>query len=137
MDLPIGPIDHVAYPVADLPVMVGFLSWVLGARCTREPYRIDGEVAVQQVAVGDALLSLHRHGNGLDLAAPAAAPGCLDICFRWNAPIGTAVAHLAAVGVAVVEGPVPRRSAAGEPGQSVYFRDPDGNLVELMSTMMS
>jgi catechol 2,3-dioxygenase-like lactoylglutathione lyase family enzyme len=29
---------------------------------------------------------------------------------------------------------VPRRSAAGEPGQSVYFRDPDGNLVELMST---
>lgn len=134
MDLPIGPIDHVAYPVTDLAGMIGFLARVLGARCEREPYRIDGEVAVQQVAIGDSLLSLHRSGNGLDLAAPAAMPGCLDICFRWNAPIESAVAHLTRLGIEPVEGPVARRSAAGEPGRSVYFRDPDGNLVELLST---
>lgn len=135
MDLPIGPIDHVAYPVANLPDMLAFLSRVLGARCERAPYRVDGEVAVQQVAVGDALLSLHRHGNGMELAAPAAMPGCLDICFQWNAPIETAIAHLAEAGVTVIEGPAPRRSAAGKPARSVYFRDPDGNLVELMSTV--
>ncbi|ATE63677.1 glyoxalase/bleomycin resistance/extradiol dioxygenase family protein [Rhizorhabdus dicambivorans] len=135
MDLPIGSIDHVAYPVRDLPGMVDFLARVLGARVGREPYRVDGEIAVQQIAVGDALLSLHRHGNGIGLAAPAAAPGCLDICFRWNAPIAQAVAHLQAVGVELVEGPVPRRSSAGEAAQSVYFRDPEGNLFELMSTL--
>ena len=38
--------------------------------------------------------------------------------------------HLQAQGVAVEEGPVARTGATG-PITSVYFRDPDGNLVEV------
>ena len=46
-----------------------------------------------------------------------------------------AVKLLESHGVAVEEGPVPRPAADGEIGRSVYFRDPDGNLLELLSTV--
>lgn len=133
MPQPVGQIDHVAYPVNDVEKTVVFLERVLDARRDREPYRIDGRVAVQQLRVGDAMLSLHQRGNGIALVAPQAAPGCADICLVWTAPIESAVAHLQAAAVEIVEGPVDRRSANGASGQSVYFRDPDGNLFELMS----
>jgi catechol 2,3-dioxygenase-like lactoylglutathione lyase family enzyme len=50
----------------------------------------------------------------------------------WPGPIGGAVAHLRDRGVEMEEGPVPRSGARG-PATSVYFRDPDGALLELMS----
>ena len=50
------------------------------------------------------------------------------------AQLEEAVAHLASVDVPVIEGPVPRPAADGTLGQSVYFRDPDGNLVEFLTT---
>jgi catechol 2,3-dioxygenase-like lactoylglutathione lyase family enzyme len=49
-------------------------------------------------------------------------------------PVGTidaALEHLAAHGIAVELGPVPRFGARGE-GTSVYFRDPDGSLLEFI-----
>jgi catechol 2,3-dioxygenase-like lactoylglutathione lyase family enzyme len=61
-------------------------------------------------------------------------PGSVDLCFRWDAPLADAVALLHRHGVAVEEGPVPRPAADGTWGSSVYFRDPDGNLLELLST---
>jgi catechol 2,3-dioxygenase-like lactoylglutathione lyase family enzyme len=59
-------------------------------------------------------------------------PGNSDLCFRWGGPIEDAVGHLASLGVAVEEGPVERQGAGGR-GRSVYFRDPDGSLLELIS----
>ena len=53
---------------------------------------------------------------------------------RWDAPLEAAVALLESHGVAILEGPVPRPAADGEVGRSVYFRDPDGNLLEFLST---
>ncbi|MHB8225619.1 VOC family protein [Acidithiobacillus sp.] len=40
------------------------------------------------------------------------------------------LAHLQTCGVALEAGPVPRTGATG-PIISVYFRDPDGNLLEV------
>lgn len=60
------------------------------------------------------------------------APGNSDVCFVWGGPIDGAVAHLRAEGVAVEAGPVKRTGAHGD-GVSVYLRDPDGSLLELMS----
>ena len=40
------------------------------------------------------------------------------------------LAHLQAQQVTIEEGPVPRTGALG-PIESVYFRDPDGNLIEV------
>jgi catechol 2,3-dioxygenase-like lactoylglutathione lyase family enzyme len=62
----------------------------------------------------------------------AVRAGNCDICLRWAGPIADAIAHLERHGVEVETGPVRRPGAAGE-GSSVYFRDPDGSLLELIS----
>ena len=59
-------------------------------------------------------------------------PGNSDFCFEWMGPIDAAIAHLKTHGVAIVSGPLRRFGAKGE-GTSVYFRDPDGSLMEFMS----
>jgi catechol 2,3-dioxygenase-like lactoylglutathione lyase family enzyme len=78
---------------------------------------------------------LNVHGPGVTaspLARVPVAPGNSDLCFEWAGPIDDAVAHLRAHGVAIEEGPVGRNGARGA-GASVYFRDPDGSLMELIS----
>jgi len=59
--------------------------------------------------------------------------GSEDLCFEWSGPIDGAIERLRAHGVPVEVGPVKRFGARGREGTSVYFRDPDGNLLELMS----
>ena len=61
-------------------------------------------------------------------------PGSEDVCFRFDGPIAEAIALLEKNRVEIVDGPVPRPAADGKLGQSVYFRDPDGNLLEFLST---
>ena len=59
-------------------------------------------------------------------------PGNSDLCFRWDGPISAAVDHLRARRVSIELGPIARTGAHGD-GMSVYFRDPDGSLLELIS----
>lgn len=125
-------IDHVAITVADLDAACEFYAHVLGATIEEE-YEIGGRIAVKRVAFGQAILNIHQQGNGVDLVARQPLPGSTDICFRWSGGIEAAKAQLESRGVAVVEGPVARTSADGLPGSSVYFRDLDGNLVELLA----
>jgi catechol 2,3-dioxygenase-like lactoylglutathione lyase family enzyme len=54
------------------------------------------------------------------------------LCFEWPGPIADAKAHLQAHGVAVELGPVDRHAARGK-GTSLYFRDPDGSLLEFIA----
>ncbi len=78
---------------------------------------------------------LNVHGPGVDahpLARKPVAPGNSDLCFEWSGPIEDAIRRLDLNGVAVEEGPVTRNGARGE-GRSVYFRDPDGSLLEFIS----
>jgi catechol 2,3-dioxygenase-like lactoylglutathione lyase family enzyme len=78
---------------------------------------------------------LNVHGPGVEPHPVARVPvpvGGSDLCFVWPGPIATAQAHLARHGVPVELGPVERRGARGV-GMSVYFRDPDGSLLELIS----
>ncbi len=78
---------------------------------------------------------LNVHGPGVDavpLARVPVPPGGSDLCFVWPGPIDAAIAHLASHGVAVELGPVARFGARGE-GISVYFRDPDGSLLEFIA----
>ena len=126
-------IDHVAITVADLDATCAFYAHVLGA-VVEESYEIGGRIAVKRVALGKAILNIHQQGNGVDLVARQPLPGSVDICFRWAGDIDAAKVLLESQGVTVIEGPVVRTSADGTPGSSVYFRDPDGNLVELLAT---
>ena len=77
---------------------------------------------------------LNVHGPGSTpqpRAAHPVRPGNSDLCFRWEGSIEDAVAHLAKHGVEVELGPVARAGARGD-GTSVYFRDPDGSLLEFI-----
>jgi catechol 2,3-dioxygenase-like lactoylglutathione lyase family enzyme len=55
---------------------------------------------------------------------------CLS--FQWDGPIADAIVHLERCRVAIEAGPVQRFGAKGS-GTSVYFRDPDGSLLEFIS----
>jgi catechol 2,3-dioxygenase-like lactoylglutathione lyase family enzyme len=78
---------------------------------------------------------LNLHGPGLDptpVARLPVQPGGSDLCFEWPGPIEDARRHLERCAVEVELGPVERRGARGA-GASVYFRDPDGSLLEFIS----
>ena len=82
---------------------------------------------------GDAQLNVHGPEQiGEPRARLPVLPGNSDLCFEWRGPIAEAAAHLARQGVAVELGPVPRHGARGQ-GTSLYFRDPDGSLIEFIS----
>lgn len=125
-------IDHIAMTVADLEATCRFYATALDA-VIEDSYDFGGKLALRRVAIGKAILSIHQQGNGIDLVAQSPLPGSTDICFRWDGPIETAQARLEGLGIEAVEGPVPRTAADGRHGQSIYFRDPDGNLVELLA----
>ena len=82
---------------------------------------------------GDKQLNVHGPGvRPAEVARIPVAPGNSDLCFEWSGPITDAIAHLQRCGVAIESGPMQRFGAKGA-GTSVYFRDPDGSLMEFMT----
>ena len=82
---------------------------------------------------GSNQLNVHGPGvNAKPVARVPVPPGGSDLCFEWPGPIEEAQQHLEHHHVAVELGPVQRHGAAGR-GTSVYFRDPDGSLLEFIS----
>jgi catechol 2,3-dioxygenase-like lactoylglutathione lyase family enzyme len=119
-------LDHSVIHVSDWERSNAFYRDVIGAEVVQ---RGPGYV----YRLGDQ--QLNCHGPGVDarpLARIPVAPGNSDLCFRWDGPIEDAIAHLERHGIEVEEGPVPRGGARGD-GTSVYFRDPDGSLLEFIS----
>jgi catechol 2,3-dioxygenase-like lactoylglutathione lyase family enzyme len=82
---------------------------------------------------GDTQLNCHGPNvDGKPVAKLPVMPGGSDLCFVWPGPIRTALAHLEKHGVQVELGPIGRFGLRGQ-GTSVYFRDPDGSLMEFIS----
>jgi pyridoxamine 5'-phosphate oxidase len=120
-------LDHVVLRVSDLERACAFYEKVLGARVVSlDRGRMALRFGVQQ-------LNLHGPDSTPEpVPANPPAPGGFDACFVWPGTAEEAAAHLRSRGVEPEVGPVPRTGARG-PATSVYFRDPDGNLLELMS----
>jgi catechol 2,3-dioxygenase-like lactoylglutathione lyase family enzyme len=125
-------IDHVAITVQDLEATCAFYDRLFGAK-THNEYIRDGETIVRQILIGGAVLSVHQVGNNAEPVADRPTVGSADICFRWGGDLDSAIALLAEHDVAIVFGPGPRKTADGIPAQSIYFRDLDENLIELMA----
>ena len=82
---------------------------------------------------GDRQLNVHGPGvQPAEVARLPVQPGNSDLCFEWSGPIEDAITHLKTHGIAVEKGPMLRFGAKGQ-GTSVYFRDPDGSLMEFIS----
>jgi catechol 2,3-dioxygenase-like lactoylglutathione lyase family enzyme len=119
-------LDHVVIAVSDFERSNAFYRDVLGA----EIVEVDGRVAYR---VGGQQLNVHGPGTRPAMVARIrVAPGNSDLCFEWDGPIDGAVEHLRVRGVPIEAGPMTRGGAKGI-GTSVYFRDPDGTLLELIS----
>jgi len=109
--------------------------------CTRDFYeRVLGMEPVvfgegrHALAFGVQKINLHESGREFEPKAAVPTPGSADLCFLANASVAEVVEHLRANGVEILEGPVRRTGATG-PIKSVYFRDPDGNLIEVASRL--
>lgn len=125
-------IDHIAFAAQDLEATCAFYDRLFGARVHLD-YAPEGKSLVRQIALGGALLSIHQAGNGLELVARQPVVGGADICLRWSGSIESAADLLSRHEIPLVSGPARRRTADGLPALSIYFRDPDGNLLELMA----
>src|SRR5581483_5796155 len=118
---------------SDLAAARDFYTRVLRAEVVRE-YEAAGKVHVLQLRIGGAMLNLHQSGHSRPLVAARPTPGAVEVCFRWNGPIEIAESHLKNAGIKIIEGPTARFASDGKEGLSVYFRDQDDNLIELLST---
>jgi catechol 2,3-dioxygenase-like lactoylglutathione lyase family enzyme len=119
-------LDHVVIHVSDWERSNRFYRDILGAELVPQ----NGRLAYR---FGDVQLNLHGPGAKANpLARIPVPPGGSDLCFEWPGPIGEAVEHLKKQNVEIELGPIKRNGAKGQ-GDSVYFRDPDGSLLEFIS----
>jgi catechol 2,3-dioxygenase-like lactoylglutathione lyase family enzyme len=124
MTLPIR-FDHCVIHVGDWERSTRFYRDVLGAEAV--PVGIGFAYRF-----GDVQLNCHGPDQiGEPRARVPVMPGNSDLCFTWNGSIEEAGAHLERHGVPVELGPV-RRLGVGGAGTSLYFRDPDGSLLEFI-----
>jgi len=121
-------LDHMVLTVGDLQATCGFYADILGMKVIEFS---GGRKALQ---FGAQKLNLHRAGEEFAPHALRPSPGSADMCFLTSLPMDEVVRHLSAHRVEIIEGPVRRTGAAG-PILSVYFRDPDGNLIELANQL--
>ena len=135
MTIAVRGIDHIAMTVADFEASFAFYTTVLQAEAPLVEKFRSGDLPSLPLYIGGAVINMQRAEAPAYIVADKPTPGAVDICFRWDDTIEAAIAHLEACGVAVIEGPVPRYAADRGVGQSVYFRDPDDNLLELLTTV--
>jgi catechol 2,3-dioxygenase-like lactoylglutathione lyase family enzyme len=120
----IDSIDHVVFTVKDINATCEFYTKVLGIEVVTFG---EGRKAL---AFGSQKINLQQAGRESTLIADRPTPGSADICFVTSVPISEVIADLNSCGVRLVGGPVERNGARGMM-TSVYFRDPDLNLVEV------
>jgi catechol 2,3-dioxygenase-like lactoylglutathione lyase family enzyme len=120
----IDHLDHFVLTVRDIDATCAFYTRVLGMDA-----RTFGD-GRRSLHFGAEKINLHQQGREFEPRAATPVPGSADICLIASTPLGEVIRHLLECGVEIIEGPVQKTGATG-PILSVYFRDPDGNLIEV------
>lgn len=120
----IDRLDHLVLTVRDIVAACEFYSRVLGMEILTFG---EGRKALQ---FSNQKINLHQQGLEFEPKAHAPTAGSADLCFITNTALPEVIRHLEKCGVAIEDGPVNRTGATG-PIISVYFRDPDLNLLEV------
>lgn len=117
-------VDHIVLTVKDIEATCAFYARALGMEI------VTFGAGRKALRFGAQKINLHEHGNEFEPKARVPTPGSADLCFVTAVPIARVLEHLRASGIEVLRGPVRRTGALG-PITSAYFRDPDGNLIEV------
>lgn len=120
----IDSLDHVVLTVKDIDATCKFYAKVLGMEVVTF-----GENR-RALSFGSQKINLQQLGRESTLRAEMPTPGSADVCFVTSVPLADVIAHLNFCGVNLIGGPVERNGARGLM-MSVYFRDPDMNLIEV------
>lgn len=120
----VNRIDHLVLTVADIAVTVDFYETVLGMQKI--------EFGADRIALrfGRQKINLHQLGAEFEPHAGRVQAGSADLCFIIDEPLDEAAEELRSRGVDIIDGPLARSGAEGAL-LSLYFRDPDGNLIEI------
>lgn len=121
----IDRIDHLVLTVRDIEATCAFYVRVLGMRVD-----VFGPQRRTALKFGRQKINLHQVGREFEPRAARATAGSGDFCLITTLPLDAVIAHLKACDVPIEQGPVDKAGATG-PIRSVYFRDPDNNLVEV------
>jgi catechol 2,3-dioxygenase-like lactoylglutathione lyase family enzyme len=125
----VNAIDHIVLVVANVEHTCDFYEKALGMR------RVENRPGHWALQVGKQKISLHA-ADGVPAIARRTTPGSGNFCVLTDVPIDEVVQHLERCGVTIVDGPGQRLGAVGVL-LSVYFYDPDGNLVEVSNPLRS
>ena len=117
-------IDHLVLTVRDIAATCAFYERVLGM----EVITFQGDR--KALGFGGQKINLHQAGKEVDPKAIHPTPGSGDLCLIASTPLETVIAHLTECQVEIIAGPGPASGATGWI-ESVYIRDPDGNLLEI------
>jgi len=124
MHLQIDRLDHLVLTVRDIQATCDFYAHILGLEVVTFG---EGRKALR---FGRQKINLHEAGREFEPKAALPTPGSADLCFITRDSPANVVHYLLACRIPILEGPV-RRTGARGPIESVYLRDPDGNLIEI------
>jgi catechol 2,3-dioxygenase-like lactoylglutathione lyase family enzyme len=117
-------IDHIVLTVSNIDKTCEFYSTIMGMEV------ISFSNGRKALKFGIQKINLHEKNNEFDPKASNSTSGSADICFITTTPIETIIKKIACKDINILEGPILRTGATG-PINSIYFRDPDGNLIEI------
>ena len=124
LSMKIDGIDHLVLTVRNIDATCDFYSRVLGMTV------ITFGAGRKALQFGVQKFNLHESGKEFEPKAASPTPGSADVCLISAVALSEVIANLARCGVDIIEGPVARTGARGSI-RSVYFRDPDMNLIEV------
>jgi catechol 2,3-dioxygenase-like lactoylglutathione lyase family enzyme len=120
-------LDHIVLCVSDVAATCSFYERVLNMESREErPGKWSLHFGTNKISLQDARAS--------PSVARDTVPGSGNFCLLTDTPLDAVVLHLKGQGIEIVEGPGERAGALGKI-LSVYFKDPDGNLVEVSNQL--